>query len=127
MAVPPFEIATDFSATIVPGPEPVARVARTTPEGSQAQGATAGGSQPVPVTAAAVQAATEQLDAFMRSQNVNLEFRVDGTSRDLAVSVLDPASGKVLRQFPGEAVLALAQLLATEKNLGGNFIFDGRG
>jgi uncharacterized FlaG/YvyC family protein len=139
MSVPPFEIVSGISAPSVTASVPalamvsaplsaaVSPLIRSTQAGSQASDTTPGRSQQVAVTVPAVRAASGQIEAFLRSQDHPLELRVEGAGREISVSVVDPESGKVLRQFPGEAALALAQLLAAEKNMGGNLLFDGQG
>lgn len=87
---------------------------------------------PAPVSGppqkAAPQAALEQSNAELRkaleelaqrldSGRTQLNFRVDQQLNQVVISIVDPDSGAVLRQIPGEEVLRMAQNL--QEYLGG--------
>jgi flagellar protein FlaG len=56
-----------------------------------------------------IESVTRQIDSFLRSQNHQLQFRVDGGSGKLVVTVTDGETGEVIRQVPGEEALKMAQ------------------
>lgn len=70
-------------------------------------------SVPAEPTGEQVRRAAEQLEAFMRSMNRYLEFRVDADSGRTVVTVKDKNTGDTIRQIPSEEIMRLAQ------NLGG--------
>jgi flagellar protein FlaG len=56
-----------------------------------------------------IESVTRQIDSFLRSQNHQLQFRVDQGSGQLVVTVTDGETGEVIRQVPGEEALKMAQ------------------
>jgi len=56
-----------------------------------------------------IESVTRQIDSFLRSQNHNLNFRVDQGSGRMVVTVTDGETGEVIRQVPGEEALKMAQ------------------
>jgi flagellar protein FlaG len=50
-----------------------------------------------------------QIDTFLRSTNLALQFRVDDATGRMVVSVTDAATGEVIRQVPGEEALRMAE------------------
>jgi len=56
-----------------------------------------------------LESVTRQIDSFLRSQNHNLNFRVDQGSGKMVVTVTDGETGEVIRQVPGEEALKMAQ------------------
>ena len=64
--------------------------------------------QPLP-PAHKIESVTRQIDSFLRSQNHNLNFRVDQGSGKMVVTVTDGETGEVIRQVPGEEALKMAQ------------------
>lgn len=54
--------------------------------------------------------AVERIQSYLKSVNRALEFRVDSDSGRTVVSVRDVETGDLIRQFPSEEVLRLAQL-----------------
>jgi flagellar protein FlaG len=71
--------------------------------------------QPAPQQApvAQVKAAAEQIESYLRSNGRALEFRVDGDTGRLVVTVRDPATGDTIRQIPSEEALAVARSLGS--------------
>lgn len=57
-------------------------------------------------------AIAEEMSTMMSMMQKGLEFRVDETSGQPVVSVLDIASGDVIRQIPSEEALKIAQKLS---------------
>jgi len=53
----------------------------------------------------------EQGNKVFEDTQRNLQFKVDGETNQVVVSVVDRKSGEVLRQIPSEEVLALAKRL----------------
>jgi flagellar protein FlaG len=64
---------------------------------------------PAPTPAHKIESVTRQIDSFLRSQNHQLQFRVDQGSGQLVVTVTDGETGEVIRQVPGEDALKMAQ------------------
>jgi flagellar protein FlaG len=64
---------------------------------------------PPPPAPHKIESVTRQIDSFLRSQNHQLQFRVDGGSGKLVVTVTDGETGEVIRQVPGEEALKMAQ------------------
>jgi flagellar protein FlaG len=64
---------------------------------------------PAPPTNHKLESVTRQIDSFLRSQNHNLNFRVDQGSGKMVVTVTDGETGEVIRQVPGEDALKMAQ------------------
>jgi flagellar protein FlaG len=60
---------------------------------------------------AEVTTAARAIESYLRSNGRELEFRVDDASGQMVVSVRDAATGDLIRQVPGEAVLRMARAL----------------
>ncbi len=58
-----------------------------------------------------VQDAVKRLSEFVASTNSEINFSVDQTSGVQVVKVMDKQSGDVIRQFPSEEAIQLAQVL----------------
>jgi flagellar protein FlaG len=54
--------------------------------------------------------AVQRIQSYLKSVNHALEFRIDSDSGRTVVSVRDVETGDLIRQFPSEEVLRLAQL-----------------
>lgn len=67
--------------------------------------------QPPPVqdVSAAVRAAAQQIDSYLKSVGRQVEFRVDDATGMTVVTVRETATGDVIRQIPNEEVLQLAR------------------
>lgn len=59
----------------------------------------------------AVHAVAQQIEAYLRSVNRSLEFRVDADTGRTIVSVRDSQTGELIRQIPGDEVLRMAQAM----------------
>jgi len=64
-----------------------------------------------PPTVEQVHAAAEQIAQFLKSSGRALEFHVDNDTGQVVVSVLDAASGDLIRQMPSAEALHLARTL----------------
>lgn len=62
-----------------------------------------------PIEVPKIESVTKQIDSFLRSIGRTINFRIDPGSGGVIVSVLDSATGEVIRQVPGEDALRLAQ------------------
>ncbi len=51
----------------------------------------------------------EKLNEFLRQSARNLQFRYDDSSGRTVITVVDAATGDVIRQIPSEELLALAE------------------
>lgn len=58
-----------------------------------------------------VEAAAQQIESYLKSVGRSLEFRVDPATHRTVVTIRDTTSGEVVRQIPGDEVLALARHL----------------
>lgn len=66
----------------------------------------------VPVRAPeAARAVAQQIEAYLRSVNRSLEFRVDADTGRTIVSVRNSETGELIRQIPGDEVLRIAQAM----------------
>jgi flagellar protein FlaG len=63
-----------------------------------------------PTKAPEIEAVVAQIERYLKSVSRSLEFRVDGPSGHTVVSVRDAETGDLIRQFPGEEVLRLAEM-----------------
>jgi flagellar protein FlaG len=63
-----------------------------------------------PASARQIEAAATQIDRYLKSVSRSLEFRVDKPSGHTVVSVRDTETGDLIRQFPGDEVLRLAEM-----------------
>jgi flagellar protein FlaG len=52
-----------------------------------------------------------QIEAYLRSNNRALEFRVDADTGRTVISVRDSETGELIRQIPGDEVLRIAQAM----------------
>ncbi len=66
-------------------------------------------SVPQPPSAEQLKSAVDSINKAMKQSNQNLEFSVDPTTKTPVVKMMDTETGKVISQFPSEAVLAIAQ------------------
>lgn len=64
-----------------------------------------------PASARELEAATEQIERFVRTSGRSLRFRVDDDSGRVVVSVRDADTGDLIRQIPSEAALRIARAL----------------
>ena len=71
---------------------------------------------------AAVEAATATLAEFVSSRERDLSFRVDEDSGRTVITVSDAREGTVIRQIPGEEVLAVAARIAASGRDAGIFL-----
>jgi flagellar protein FlaG len=53
--------------------------------------------------------AVDNINKAMQQSNQSLEFSVDSTTHTPVIKMMDTETGKVIRQFPSEQVLAIAQ------------------
>lgn len=63
------------------------------------------------VTAESVARAVAQVNQVIQHFNPDIEFTVDPSTKIDVVKVVDKVSGQVIRQFPSDAVLGIAQAL----------------
>jgi flagellar protein FlaG len=56
-----------------------------------------------------LKAAVENVNKALQQSNLNLEFSVDPNTKTPVVKMMDSQSGKVIRQYPSEEVIAIAQ------------------
>ena len=89
------------------------------PAGVAVSGAPPGEAPPVPQphANAELRRALDALAQHLDSRRTQLSFRVDQQLNQVVISIVDPDSGAVLRQIPGEEVLRMAQNL--QEYLGG--------
>lgn len=75
------------------------------------------GQKAAKVGQAAVDRAVLQVNNYLQSQNRTLEFSVDKSTGRAIIKVIDPTTGKVLRQIPPEYMIRLAQTLQQDSNM----------
>ncbi len=78
---------------------------------------------PVPRSVLAAQVAVEQIRENLASTSRTLEFHVDPVTALVVVTIKDSASGQVIHQVPGPAILAFAEVL-TPRNDGPRGLID---
>jgi flagellar protein FlaG len=62
------------------------------------------------IKAPQIEAVVAQIDRYLKSVARSLEFRVDGPGGHTVVMVRDADTGDLIRQFPGDEVLRLAEM-----------------
>jgi len=98
------------SSSGVASGKPVAAGAKLAPD--TVVSASAGKPAPAPAPQeinAAVHAAAQQIDSFLKQIGREVEFRVDEETGTTVVTVRETATGEVIRQIPNEEVLQLAR------------------
>ena len=99
-------------ATQTPAPSPAPVPVATTGAGEPADPA-AGESKTAAPTLAQVKQAVDNINASLSANgNANaVQFAVDPTSKRIVVQVLDPQTGKVIRQVPSEEIIQMGMAL----------------
>jgi flagellar protein FlaG len=92
-------------AAVAHSTEPAAPPADPTVPVPQAQRAVAA----EPEDRLSLESAVAELARRAEARSTNLQFRIDDEAGRLVVSLVDAEDGKVLRQFPSEVVLRIAQ------------------
>jgi flagellar protein FlaG len=93
------------------------RIARPAPAADRVVEQAKAPTSPAPEVPAAamprrdLEAATAQIERYMRSSGRDLQFRVDDDSGRVVVSVRDSGTGELIRQIPSEAALRIAKSL----------------
>jgi flagellar protein FlaG len=98
---------SDIKAT----PPPVAAPAVAAPSAPPAQPVAPASTASEVVTAEEVAKAVGQINQVIQHFNPDIEFTVDPSTKIDVVRVIDKVSGQVIRQFPSDAVLGIAQAL----------------
>jgi flagellar protein FlaG len=62
-----------------------------------------------PPSSEQLRGAVEHINKAMQQSKQNVEFSVDPTTKTPVVRMVDSETGKLLRQYPSEEVLAIAQ------------------
>jgi flagellar protein FlaG len=62
-----------------------------------------------------LQASINQMSKDLKNSQVNLDFSIDKSSKEVVVKVLDSSTGEVLTQFPSKQALAISELIASQK------------
>lgn len=60
-------------------------------------------------SATQLQNVVDSINKTMKQSNKSMEFSVDATTKRLVVKLTDTETGQLIRQFPSEEVLAIAQ------------------
>ena len=68
--------------------------------------------EPVEIEPRELEAAVENLREFVSEMKRELQFSVDEDSGRTIITVIDPDSGKIIRQIPPEEVLQIARSVA---------------
>ena len=97
------------TAATTPTPVPVA----ATGSGASADPAAGASSKTAAPTLAQVKQAVDNINASLSANgNANaVQFAVDPTSKRIVVQVLDPQTGKVIRQVPSEEIIQMGMAL----------------
>jgi len=62
-----------------------------------------------------LQASVNKMSEDLKRSQVNLDFSIDKTSKEVVVKVIDSSTGDVLTQFPSKQALAISELVASQK------------
>jgi flagellar protein FlaG len=62
-----------------------------------------------------LQASINQMSKDLKNSQINLDFSIDKSSKEVVVKVLDSSTGEVLTQFPSKQALAISELIASQK------------
>ena len=66
-------------------------------------------------TSEQLQASVNKMSEDLKKSQVNLDFSIDKTSKEIVVKVIDSSTGDVLTQFPSKQALAISELVASQK------------
>jgi flagellar protein FlaG len=62
-----------------------------------------------------LQASVNKMSEDLKKSQVNLDFSIDKSSKEVVVKVIDSSTGDVLTQFPSKQALAISELVANQK------------
>jgi flagellar protein FlaG len=62
-----------------------------------------------------LQASIKQISDDLKKSQVNLDFSIDKSSKEVVVKVIDSSTGDVLTQFPSKQALAISEIVASQK------------
>lgn len=71
-----------------------------------------------------VKNATDTANSYLQAVNRNLEFKVDSSTQEVVVKVVDSANGKVVRQIPSEEILTFIKRLQELDGQNGSILQD---
>jgi uncharacterized FlaG/YvyC family protein len=69
-----------------------------------------------------LQASVDKISDALKQSQVNLDFSIDKTSKEVVVKVIDSSTGDVLTQFPSKQALAISEFVANKQK--GSFLND---
>lgn len=69
---------------------------------------------PPPAEPADIRQAVAQIQSYLSDSRRALEFQLDATSGRTVIRVVNPESGELIRQIPGEEVLQIAAAIERE-------------
>lgn len=67
---------------------------------------------------------TDTANPYLQAVNRNLEFKVDSSTQEVVVKVVDSANGKVVRQIPSEEILTFIKRLQELDGQNGSILQD---
>jgi flagellar protein FlaG len=70
--------------------------------------------EPPPPEAASVRQAVARIQEYLTDSRRSLQFELDDSSGRTVIRVVNPESGEVIRQIPGEEVLQIAAAIERE-------------
>ncbi len=62
-------------------------------------------------TASDLKSAVDSINREMKQSNSNIEFSIDKDTKQTVVKVVESQTGKVIRQFPSEEILAVSRMI----------------
>ncbi len=71
-----------------------------------------------------VKKAADQGNSLLQAVNRNLQFKVDESTKELVVKIVDSDSGKVVRQIPSDEMLAFIKRMQDLEGLKGSVLQD---
>jgi flagellar protein FlaG len=121
-------VGTALVASVEYAPRQAAAVPRQAAVVSESQAEAARPAAQAPAAAPAsdreLEAATGQIERFVRSSGRSLQFRVDEDSGRVVVSVRDADTGDLIRQIPSEAALRIARALGRGESTPDRLLID---
>ena len=98
-ALPSRFVSNDAPAVVADTPAPAASAPADTSTNVATQ----------PPSPQQLKAAVENVNKALQQSNLSLEFSVDPSTKTPVIKMMDSQSGKVIRQYPSEEVIAIAQ------------------
>ncbi|MBI3150271.1 MAG: flagellar protein FlaG [Betaproteobacteria bacterium] len=94
-----------------PPPAVVAESGAARPQSSAPPPETREPERPAATEDARLRVAVEEANRHFREQSLNLQYSMDNDTKKMIIKLVDSESGEVIRQIPGEEMLAITRAL----------------